>query len=54
MDFPENFERAETEYYMHHDPYAEIYCEECSAETKDLCICNDEWCEENLGEGEID
>ena len=35
------FERAENEYYKQHAPYDEVdlYCEDCGAEKKDLCIC---------------
>lgn len=48
-----DFKQAEDEYFKHHDPYDDdelieheddLYCEDCSAETRGFCIC--EGCED--------
>lgn len=37
MDYPANWDKCESEYNKHYDPY----CDACDAEERDLCICEE-------------
>lgn len=41
IDLPDNWDQLESEYYKHHDPYDQFFCEICDAIKEDFCICEE-------------
>ena len=48
MDWPKNWDARESEYYKHHMPYEDEYCQECLF-IDDNCICNKDEEDETTG-----
>ena len=42
INLPNNWDQVELEYNKHYMPYDYgVYCEECDAVERDMCICED-------------